>query len=264
MVVVPGGKFAMGSSALQEGRSDVPQHVVNISRPFAVAKFSVTRGEFLAFVTENNYTTQGGCTVLTERDGWQLQEARSWRSPGFAQDSRHPVVCVNWNDAKAFVTWLSKKTAQQYRLLTEAEWEYVARAGTTTQYYFGDSSNDFCRFGNGPDQSLKTVFSVPGLLSCDDGYRYTAPVGSFPPNAFGLYDMHGNVMQWVEDCGNSSYRNAPKNGLPWTSGDCTQRVERGGSWSFLPEMLPSSSRWMIPLDSRFDTLGFRVARELPP
>jgi formylglycine-generating enzyme len=261
MVVVPGGKFAMGSGEPPEGRNDVPQHSVNISRPFAVAKFSVTRGEFQAFVTETSYAPQDGCTVLNE-GGWQLEAARSWRSPGFIQDSRHPVVCVDWNDAKAFTTWLSKKTAKPYRLLTEAEWEYVARARTTTQYYFGDRDSDFCRYGNGPDQSLKSKFSLPAL-SCDDGYVYTAPVGSFPPNAFGLYDMHGNVMQWVEDCGNSNYKNAPLNGLPWISGDCKQRVERGGSWSFLSDMLTSSARLGIPLDSRFDTLGFRVARELP-
>jgi formylglycine-generating enzyme required for sulfatase activity len=262
MVVVPSGKFAMGSGTSADSSNDGPQHNVTVARPFAVAKFSVTRGEFQAFINETKYAPKDGCKVLGKL--WELERDRSWRSPGFVQDSRHPVVCIDWNDAKAFVSWLSKKTAKPYRLLTEAEWEYAARTGTTTQYHFGDNDSDYCRYGNGPDQSLKTKFPNLPVLPCDDGHVYTAPVGSFPPNAFGLYDMYGNTMQWVEDCANFGYKGAPSNGSPWTSGDCKQHMERGGSWSFLLMFLTASARMGIPADSRFDTLGFRVARSLTP
>ena len=263
MVVVPAGYFTMGSPASEAGRYDDegPQHKVTLAKPLAVGRFSITRGEFATFASETQYKAEGGCYVRSGSK-FELQNDHSWRSPGFEQDERHPVVCVNWNDAKAFVAWLSQKIGRQYRLLTEAEFEYGARAGTTTRYFFGDDEKDFCRYGNGADETAKK--SNPGwqVLPCSDGYAYTAPADSFLPNKFGLYDMAGNAWQWVEDCYHDNYNGAPTDGSAWTSGDCSRRVVRGGSWLFNPQVLRSAARRRSTPDVRYLDLGFRVTRTL--
>jgi len=161
-----------------------------------------------------------------------------------------PVINVNWNDAQQYVAWLSKMTGEPYHLLTEAEWEYAARAGATTAYYWGDEIG----VGNA---------NCNGCGSQWDG-RETAPVGSFKPNAFGLYDMAGNVVQWVQDCYHSRYYGAPTDGSAWTSGDCSARVVRGGSWNDDPRILRSANRYRYLSDFGDDTLGFRVERTLTP
>jgi formylglycine-generating enzyme required for sulfatase activity len=227
MVVVPAGSFTMGSPASEAGRSynEGPQHSVTIAKPFAAGKFHVTVDQFAAFVAETGYDAGGWkCSVWISsggRENWVDLEGSSWRNPGFAQTGSHPAICLNWNDAKAYVAWLSGKTGRSYRLLTEAEWEYAARAGTSTGYFFGDDAKDLCRYGNGADPDL----SVPPILRakvfpCSDGYAYTAPVGAFSPNGFGLYDVHGNAWQWLEDCWHGSYSGAPADGSAWRSGDC--------------------------------------------
>jgi formylglycine-generating enzyme required for sulfatase activity len=273
MVVVPAGSFTMGSPSTEQGRYDVegPQHSVHISRPFAVGKFHVTVDEFAAFVTETGYDAGSKCWTFDEGT-WQEREGRSWRSPGFAQSGSHPVVCLNWNDAKAYVEWLSRKTEKPYRLLTEAEFEYAARAGTTTRYFFGDDEKDMCRYGNGADQTAKS--SIPWgenlpfwlFFPCSDGYAYTSPVGSFAPNAFGLYDMHGNAWEWTEDCWHDNYHGAPTDGAAWTAGDCSRRVVRGGSWSNLPGALRAAIRFRgwDPSEPRGLIFGLRLGRTLTP
>jgi formylglycine-generating enzyme required for sulfatase activity len=161
LVVVPNGSFTMGSPETEKGRDkeEGPQHQVTIPRPFAIGRFAITRGEFAAFVTESGFKSEDGCYVYDEKIEWQLKKDASWRAPGFSQEyDRHPVVCVSWTDAKAFLGWLSQKTGAHYRLLTEAEWEYAARAGSTTRYFFGDDDKDFCRFGNGADLSYSPLF----------------------------------------------------------------------------------------------------------
>jgi formylglycine-generating enzyme required for sulfatase activity len=268
MVVVPGGVFAMGPGS--NASDQAVQHPVGIPRAFAIGKFAVTVGEFKSFVAETDYVTANGCTVIVEKTkangfNWSFREDRSWRLPGFPQDDRHPVVCINWNDALAYVTWLSRKTGKFYRLITEAEWEFAARAGTTTKYYFGDDIKDYCRYGNGPDKSFdKRYFAYFPAIPCDDGFMYTSPVGSFPPNPFGLFDMHGNAWTWLEDCGHKDYEGAPRDGSAWLSGDCSTRMIRGGSWAFIPVYLDIDSRVPDPVESRFDNLGLRVARTLNP
>ena len=231
MVVVPPGSFQMGSPESEEGRDndEGPVHEVTIARPFAVGVYEVTFGAWDACVSG------GGCTGYLPGD---LDDLR-----------RSPVVRVSWDDAQAYVRWLSGRTGKKYRLLSEAEWEYVARAGTTGPYHFGS-----------------------GLSTSQANYGRnrggTVPVGSYSANAFGLYDVHGNVWEWVEDCWNDSYRGAPSDGSAWTSawtsGDCSTRVLRGGSWGDSPRNLRSANRYGYTTGFRLDDYGFRVARTLTP
>jgi formylglycine-generating enzyme required for sulfatase activity len=264
MVMVPAGTFTMGSPANELDGSDRerPQHVVTIGQPLAVGKFAVTVDQFAAFIMETHGQAGSSCRTL---EGGKMEEraGRSWRDPGFPQTGVHPAVCINFADAEAYVDWLSMRTGKRYRLLTEAEWEYAARAGTTTRFFFGNDEKSLCRYGNGTDVTAKA--RVPGLgpsASCNDGYAYTAPVGSFLANAFGLYDMHGNVRQWVEDCFHASYAGAPADGSAWKSTDCAARVQRGGAWGYRPANLRSAYRDGIEPTLRRSFTGFRVARSL--
>ena len=234
MVVVSAGEFTMGSPSNEKGRYDNegPQHKVTIARPFAVSKYAVTFDAWDACVKV------GGCP----------KEGRA-SDAGWGR-GRRPVIYVSWDDAKAYVAWLSKMSGKPYRLLTEAEWEYAARAGTTTAYYWGDEIG-------------KNNANCNGCGSQWDG-RHTAPVGSFAPNAFGLYDMAGNVWQWVEDCYHESYNGAPADGSAWQAGDCKSSVVRGGSWDEDPQLLRSAGRNRGSSSLRDDDLGFRVGRTLTP
>jgi formylglycine-generating enzyme required for sulfatase activity/uncharacterized caspase-like protein len=259
MVVIPPGSFTMGAPSSEEGRFDAegPQRRVNIARAFGVGKYEVTRGEFAQFVNETNRQVSG-CWV--RRDGkFQDDASKSWRDTGFAQNDNHPVACVNWDDAKAYVAWLSRKSGKSYRLLTEAEWEYAARAGTSTAYYWGESPD--CRYANGADEAAKTVFTGwTGVVNCADNHVYTAPVGSFQPNAFGLHDMSGNVLEWTEDCWNANYNGALSDSSARTTGECGQRVLRGGSWDGNPRGLRSAGRLRGSSGLRNYGGGLRVAR----
>ena len=253
MVVVPAGSFVMGSPASEPEReiSESPQHVVRISEPFAVGRFAVTRAEFIAFVTDTGHKEEGGCHASTA-SGWKPQPSRSWRWPGLLQDDGHPVVCVNWQDAKAFVEWLSRKTSKPYRLLSEAEREYVARAGTTTPYWWGAAIST-------SEANYDGTRAYGGAF--EGGWRKTTvPVRSFRANPWGLYNVHGNVWEWVEDCWHDSYQGAPTDGSAWTTGDCVRRVLRGGSWIDKPGRLRAASRFRYRPDYRDFDGGFRLAR----
>jgi formylglycine-generating enzyme required for sulfatase activity len=230
MIVIPAGGFTMGSPETEKGRSDDdegPQHKVTIAKPFAVSKFDVTFSDWDACVSVD------ACPKATDS--------------GFGRDTR-PVINVGWDDAQTYVAWLSKMTGQPYRLLTEAEWEYAARAGTTTAYYWGDEIGR----GNAHCNGCKSKWSN----------NQTSPVGSFAANQFGLYDMAGNVYQWVQDCYHPDYKEAPTDGLAWTGGDCSRRVLRGGSWYDSPQGLRSAFRNRNTTDYRYYFLGFRVGRTL--
>src|SRR5262245_14145221 len=192
MVVVPAGSFAMGSPKNEKGRDDNegPQHTVTIGKPFALGKFEVTVDQFAAFVQDTGHDMGPKCDVW-EDGKWAEKEGRTWRNPGFSQTGSHPAACPSWDDSKAYVAWLSRKTGKAYRLPTEAEWEYAARAGTTTRYHFGNDEKGLCKYGNGADQAARK--DVPGakkwtVVACSDGHAYTAPVGSLAANAFGLHD----------------------------------------------------------------------------
>jgi formylglycine-generating enzyme required for sulfatase activity len=183
MMVLPAGSFIMGSPSTEAGHHEAegPQHAVKIAKPFALGKFHVTVAQFAAFARETGYDTGTKCTTYEGGRSGE-HEGRSWRKLGFAQTGSHPAGCLNWYDAQAYVEWLSRKTGKTYRLPTEAEWEYAARAGTRTRYFFGDGDTDFCRYGNGGDQTAKSkITGARGwiTLPCTDGYAYTAPVGTF-------------------------------------------------------------------------------------
>ena len=231
LVVVPAGSYMMGSPASEAGREDVegPRHRVTIGEPFAVGVYEVTFGEWDACVSG------GHCNRYRPSDkGWGR--------------GRRPVVNVSWRDAKGYVEWLSRKTGQGYRLLSEAEWEYVARAGTQTAYHFG-----------------KNIASSQANYD-QSGHGKTVSVGSYAANAFGLHDMHGNVWEWVEDCWNGGYRGAPTDGSAWESGDCGRRVARSGSWRDGPGDLRSAVRLRTWYGTGFrnNDVGFRIARTLTP
>ena len=257
MIVVPGGSFTMGSPTSEEGRYDDegPQRRVSIKK-FAVGVNEVTRGEFGRFMEAAGHSIGSSCRTY-ESGEWESRSGRSWSNPGFSQTDDHPVVCVNWNDAQAYVKWLSRKTGHQYRLLSESEWEYAARAGTTGPFHFGSTiSTDQANYdGNYTYGSgRKGVYWVR-----------TLPVGSFPSNGFGLHDVHGNVSEWVEDCWHDSYSGAPGDGRAWTwGGDCGIRVLRGGSWIFIPRDLRSAGRFWDSTEDRNNYCGFRIARTLTP
>lgn len=276
MVVIPSGRFTMGSPPSEQGRDpdEEPQRRATIRRPFAVGRFEITRAQFSAFVADSGYVSEGGgnCWYWNERHGKAMNDdpRRNWRDPGFIQHDDHPVVCVSWRDAKAYAAWLSSKTGRSYRLLTEAEWEYTARAGSAASRPWGENPSVACDHANiGDGVFVRRVLSRQGnekvmageYHQCDDGYAYTAPVGRFRPNAFGLHDMMGNVIEWVEDCWNESYDDAPSDGSAWLTGDCRRRVSRGGGWSDIPRLVRFANRDGKAAGLRMLTLGFRVATE---
>jgi formylglycine-generating enzyme required for sulfatase activity len=266
MVVIPTGEFVMGSAETEEGRrsDEGPRHHVRIPHPFAIGKIKISVDQFETFVQATGHPVGSTC-YGRNGDKWIELQGLSFRSPGFAQTGAHPAVCVAWNDAKAYVAWLSRTTGKPYRLLTEAEWEYAARAGSTTRYHFGNDERDACRYGNGADQTARRSLPKSWVYnSCSDGHVYTAPGGSFAANAFGLHDMLGDAWQWLEDCYHDNYEGAPADGSAWTHGDCNRRVLRGGSWGSGPKNLRSAVRyWVTPGQYSSDN-GFRVARTLSP
>ena len=251
MVVVPSGSFMMGSPPSEEGRWDDegPVHRVSIPARFAVGVYEVTRGEFGRFVSSTGRSMGNECRTYEDGE-WADRSGRSWLSPGFSQTDLHPAVCVSWDDARAYVAWLSGVTGETYRLLSEAEWEYVARAGTTTRYHWGDDIG-------------RNLANCDGCGSRWDGTG-TSPVGSFGANGFSLRDVHGNVEEWVEDCWNSSYAGAPNDGSVWSSGDCSLHVLRGGSWFDYPWHLRAAYRSWVDTGYRGNIVGFRVARPFTP
>ena len=246
MVVVPAGSFRMGSPPSEEGRDDDegPMRRVTISEPFAVGKYEVTFAEWDACVSA------GGCGG--HRPGDQ----------GWGRGNR-PAVHVSWKDAQAYVAWLSEKTGKSYRLLSESEWEYAARAGTRTSRHWGEGASGQCGYANGADRTAEGRYSGWTVAECDDGHVWTAPVGTFKANGFGLHDVLGNVWEWVADCWNDSYAGAPSDGSVWESGECGRRVLRGGSWGSRPWRLRSANRNWIDAFRNIES-GFRVARTLAP
>ncbi|MDX2193234.1 MAG: SUMF1/EgtB/PvdO family nonheme iron enzyme [Gemmatimonadales bacterium] len=279
LVVLPGGSFRMGSPETEEGRGDDeddsqgpggrPVLVALPELSVALAKTEVTRGEYAAFVRATGRSHPGGCYASEKgADGeWgsQLKAGASWESPGFDQGDDHPVTCVSWDDAQAYVRWLSQQTGQSYRLPTEAEWEYSARGGTTTPFVNAASEGELCRYANGADATANRQFPDWGAAnSCSDGYVFTAPVGGREPNAFGLHDMIGNVWEWTADCYGESLAGTPRDGRAREASSCARRVLRGGSWSLDSVLLrPAFRHWVGPGDRSSD-IGFRVARTLTP
>ncbi|MDB5874798.1 MAG: hypothetical protein JWQ07_4240 [Ramlibacter sp.] len=264
MVMVPAGEYTMGSPVAEANRqaNEGPRHRVRIGYSFAVGKYPITVGEFARFVEDTHYDAGDKC--FTDEGGVQPKGGRNWRRPGFDQASTHPVVCMGHNDAEAYVTWLSKKTGHAYRLLSEAEYEYVARAGTRTAYSWGDDPVAACAYANGADMDTQALYPYRALgltaNTCHDGFVVTSPVGSLKPNLFGLYDTTGNAWSWLSDCWNDSYDGAPTDGSAYAGRDCGRRSLRGGSWTNNPSYLRAARRNWSVVGLRLNFDGFRVAR----
>ena len=234
MVMISSGRFMMGSSFFEQNRrnTEIPRHRVNIPKRFAMGKFEVTFAEWEACVRER------GCTHNPLDNGWGR--------------GRRPVINVSWEDAQQYTQWLSAHSGKTYRLPSEAEWEYAARAGSGTPFTTGETIT--------PAQAnFNTAQSYASVAS---GSVKGAPVvvGSFQPNAFGLHDVHGNVLEWTEDCANPNYQEAPEDGSAWLSGDCKQRMTRGGAWSNVARDVRLAARNEVAIGIRYNFLGFRVAR----
>ena len=243
LVLIPAGSFTMGAAIGEEDAENVPfefrgwsypRHTVHLAAPFYLGLHHVTRGEFSAFVKAS------GRAVTDCRGG------QSWRAPGFPQTDNDPVVCVSAEDADAYAQWLSRTTGKRYRLPSEAEWEYAARAGTEDAHYWRD--DDPCRHA--------------ATGGC--GLTGTVPVGRYPPNAFGLQEMLGEAWQWTADCWHDGYQGAPADGSAWVSGDCSLRVVRGGAWSTAAWALRAAGRDANRTSYRASDVGFRVARAVSP
>ena len=245
-----------------------PVHKVTITKPFYLGQYEVTVEQFRRFVEATGYATdaekgtgfQGAFGWNRDTMEFKMNEEYSWRSTGFAQLDTHPVVNVSWNDAMEFCKWLSRKEGKTYRLPTEAEWEYACRAGTTTPYFHGDDPEGTAKVGNVADAAFAAQFpELESAIKASDGYAYTSPAGSFSPNPFGLYDMHGNVWEWCADWFDVEYyANSPTNDPP---GPATgeERVYRGGGWFNCARGFRSASRSGDLPENRHLTLGFRVA-----
>lgn len=251
MAVIPAGEFLMGSPSDEPGRNgrEGPPRKVVIPAPFAIGRFAVTCGEFEAFLADNSHYMSGGADMFLEGEGWKFNPMASFRDPGFDQDADHPVTCVNWRDAKSYALWLSRKTGKDYRLPTEAEWEYAARAGTATPFWWGDTIL--------PDQAnYCTDQPYPNGGKTGKWRRKTVPVNAFQPNPWGLWQVHGNVWEWTEDRWRLPGENA--------SADCPEdgalHVIRGGSWLSHPQSVRSAAR--DGGEFRDFNTGFRLARSL--
>lgn len=258
MIRIESGCFVMGSDPGEKGRhGNEVQHAVCVD-DFSIARYEVTRGQYASFAADTGRDDPDSCHVYRD-SGWALRPGHSWRDPGFAQADDHPVACVSRDDAIDYATWLSERHGRTYRLPTEAEWEYAARAGSGSSRPWSDDPDDGCRFANVGDQALYRHYPKwPWTIhSCEDGYAHTAPVGSFHENRYGIRDIMGNVWEWTCSSFDAQYRGAERKCASHPGG----AVARGGSWSNSPRWVRSSGRFSSRSDFRFDLVGFRLARD---
>lgn len=272
LVEIAAGQFRMGSAPgeVLHDPGESPQRTVAVER-FAIGRTEVTRGEYRRFVDATGYVSDAernvnspGCYAYLGATTFRWDRRLSWRQVSFPQDDAHPVVCVSWRDAIAYVRWLAAETGQAYRLPSEAEFEYVNRAGATTPWPWGDEPSGGCRVANYGDRRqarVATGWSFP-TADCDDGHAFTAASGSLAPNAWGVHDISGNVWEWTADCWNPDHTGAPGDARARTTGDCEKRVLKGGAWSNKPQWLRSADRGANHVTYRTTLHGFRVARAL--
>lgn len=262
MVTIPAGTAIVGANADDPFRNadELPERRIPIPEPFAVSRYEITRDQYEAFVRATNRPVGGNClTDRVKRGDWQLDANTTFRDPGFAQAGNHPVACVSWEEAQAYVAWLNQQTEGGYRLLTEVEWEYVARGGATQNFVYpwGNEQARGCPFANVFDRTMMTRYvgmDTSGYkafdpMDCEDGLFNTSPVGSLQPNGYGVYDIIGNVAEWVEDCFDPA---------------CTRRLIKGGSWGSLAHNVRIAERIPYAPTHRDDSIGIRVARTLRP
>ena len=275
MVVIPAGTALLGAGADDKFRNadELPERTFTIRQAFAVSRYEITLDQYEAFVHATNRPVGGDClTDRRKRGDWQYDAATTFRDPGFVQEGDHPVACVNWDEAQAYVAWLNTQTKGGYRLLTEVEWEYVARGGATQNlaYPWGNDEAKGCPFANVFDRTaLQTYggadtsgYKVFDPMNCADGRLNTAPVGSLQPNGFGVFDIIGNVQEWVEDCYSATRDRLSESGAPPAEGNCARRFVKGGSWGTLAHNVRIAERVPYPATHRDDSIGIRVARTL--
>lgn len=268
MVVVPPGDFAMGrDGGINEERYEGPVRQVSIGYSFAVGRLEITNAQYRQFIDDSGHESAADCWSWTG-ETWAPTPGSSWKDHGYGEPPKdnEPVACVDWDDAKAYVAWLAAKTGKPYRLLTEAEWEYAARAGRPeTLYAWGDDETEGCREANFYDEAGATS-DIPRPapnVACNDGFVGPSPVGSLAPNPFGLHDMTGNVWEWVEDCYAMPYpATAPTDGSAQTTEGCDRKSVRGGAWSSAITWQVPTFRGRDPVDRISHIFGLRVARDL--
>ncbi|HET9484581.1 MAG TPA: SUMF1/EgtB/PvdO family nonheme iron enzyme [Xanthomonadales bacterium] len=273
LVVLPIGRFTMGSPESERGRknNEGPAHEVEVARAFALGRHELTVSQFRRFVRASDYETdaeRAGASTFYDESSGRLGTGRGvdWRKDyrGERAKDDDPVVHVSFNDATAYVAWLSERTGKRYRLPSEAEWEYAERAGSTARYAWGagNPTRVIGNFTGDGDRSVSGRSWTKAFPRYNDGYWGPAPTGRFAANAFGLFDMSGNVSEWVEDCWHDSYLRAPADGSAWINPGCGRRVVRGGSWGSAPEQTRSAFRVSAADDTRSARVGIRVARDL--
>jgi len=275
MVTIKGGEFLMGSTANPKDANfpiSEPVHPVKI-KAFRLSRYETTVGQFRQFVDATGYQVTGDCWKLAANE-WGMEVGKvAWNSPVNAPTDYHPVMCVSWNDAHAYLEWLSRKTGKQYRLPSEAEWEYAARAGSNARYPFGDDPATLCKHANVFDRTGKAAITrLTGKsrneVACDDGAEWTTVVGMYAPNAFGLHDMLGNVGEFVEDCQHLNYEGAPNDGSTWTNScaafhGSTMVIHRGGSYNGAAVGASPTYRGHAGKDNRSSMgEGFRIAESI--
>ncbi len=264
MVAIRVAAGFVGSPANEAGRdAEEPlQREVKLAKSFALARTETTRAQFEAFVKATGFKPDADGCYIWHAGQWLLSRARHWRDPGFAQTNDDPVVCVSAKDAEAYAAWLAKTTGKKYRLPTETEWEIAARGGSGELRSWGSDVRELCQHANGADDSAKGRHADWGGAPCQDGHVYTAPVGRFRANAFGLYDMIGNVAEWTSDCWRGYAPQTVGANDAGASTDCGRRVVRGGAFNYAPRLLRSAARIRAPVNGRIFNLGFRVARDM--
>ena len=255
LVWMPAGTFRMGDTTGKGQADERPTR--NVTLPgFWMMRTEVTRGMYRRFVTDSGHDSGSSCWV---HDGdWEEKDGLDWRSPGFRQDDDHPVTCVSWHDARALSDWLNRRTGQKFRLPSEAEWEYAARAGSNGTRYMGENASALCSHANAADRRALEDYPGFAVNDCDDGYTRTAPVASYTASPWGLYDIYGNVWEWVEDCWQPSYRGTPVDGTAHAGGDCSRRGFRGGGYGDIPRFARSTLRNRDLAIHRKDDIGFRL------
>jgi formylglycine-generating enzyme required for sulfatase activity len=260
MKVLAAGDFQQGTPAGADALAfEMPLHKVTIAHTFAAGVYDVTVGEYSEFVAATGVAANSCATY----DGaWRVNPSVTWRNAIESQTSSHPVSCVSWHDAKDYAAWLSRTTHQAYRLPSASEWEYAAGAGSAAQVPWTTPA-EACSYANVADQTAARHYQGWKALPCADGFVQSAPVGSFKENAYGLYDMLGNVFQWTEDCWTDNYQGAPIDGSAQSAGDCTQHELRGGSWFTQPDFVRTAYRNRFEGNYRSTSIGFRVVREIP-
>ncbi len=270
MIVLPAGQFVMGTPGARTpagvAAAEADATVITVARGFALGRVEVTRGQFARFITASGHEPRLGCRTWEPTLGRFGENARrGWQDPATpaAPTEDHPVTCLSFDDAQSYVKWLAAETGERYRLPSEAEWEYAARAGGRTARPWGDAAAEGCEQANTYDLTSDAVFHLGWpLAGCRDGYPDLAPAGSLAPNAFGLHDLIGNVREWVQDCATGSFVGRPSDATAWEWLGCGLRVQRGGSWLTPPEESRSARRHAAPPSDRADDVGFRVARDL--